>query len=194
MTANPYPQGTPSDPPNDPNPDTAIQRLREEVAEQYVPLDGQSIFLPATRWASTAGSPTLNGSNALGPGWLLDGSTNESIGCVSDPFPPGWATFRVDLLWTNAGAGSGDVKFLWIDGGADIGFAAGDTIAYAYDASLIVTAPAQNVLAITTLVATRTVVADHPLNIFRIDRTPSDAADTLANDMRVYGVRLVRLS
>lgn len=163
---------------------------------QYAPLaDTGSIFLPAAQWVSTAGSPTLQGNNAQGPNWLLDADATESIGVVAPPFPSSWNTFRADIFWSNAGAGSGDVRLLWNDGGADIGFADGDTIAYAFEQVSVITAPALNVLKVSTLLTSSTVAAtEHPLNIFRIDRQGANAADTLTNDMRFYGANLVRLT
>lgn len=103
--------------------------------------------------------------------------------------PQWWATFDVDLYWSNAGAGSGDVT--WRARSAFI--TDGDTVAVPSGTSTDATAPAQNVAEVTTILSGVTLTAGELLQLF-IQRVGGSGTDTLGNDAALLGVMLRQVS
>lgn len=110
MSRGAYPQGTIPDPRNDPNPNSAIERLREEIAGQYLPTvsvtaygatgDGVTDDTAAIQAAITAAFATLTGAETSG---------TTSNGVVY--FPPGLYRITDQITvpkvpgWSIVGAG-----------------------------------------------------------------------------------------
>ena len=146
-------------------------------------------FVGADKFSASLNTPALSVVNKW-PVWLMDQATNESIGTVINfEEMAGWQDFAVDLWWTNAGAGAGtiqvrcDVVFLG-DGGTLVEPVTGTP--------LTLTAPAQSVIEVSTLVASQAITAD-ALCCFEIVRIGGDAVqDTLANDAGFIGLNLRR--
>lgn len=149
-------------------------------------LDG--VWLDATRFDPTGGSPVLTTVNFAWRAWAMDAATAETIGTVmhSKEFS-GFSTFAVDVVWSNATAGAGDVVFRCATQAASDG----DSFAtVSAQPNVTATAPAQRIRKTTTLATGLTVPVDGDAMILRIDRQATDAADTLAGDIEVYGVLL----
>ena len=149
------------------------------------------VWLSATTAYVNSGSPTLGRVNSRTPGYLLDPSSNEGISWAW-AVPTDWATMAIELWWSNAGAGSGDVVYS-VEGTED---GDGDTPTDAAGLSttnLAVTAPAQDVLKKTVMKASYTLAGDY-MGQLRLARIANSASDTLANDSIVVGVMLRRLS
>lgn len=150
-------------------------------------------FAGAQLWNSN-GSPSLASAGTAGRrwlSWLMDATTEEGVGC-NVKLPSHWTAFHVYLLWSNEGAGSGDVVWrvdrTW---GSD-----GDNLdaAETTGENVTATAPAQNVGKRTLLTPSGAIaIADVTKWLrFEIQRTAANAADTLANDAGVRGVELVK--
>ena len=150
------------------------------------------VWLPAARFTSVTGSPSQNEAGADLPSWLLDASAAiEALATYVWP-EPGWQTCHVDLYWTNAGAGAGDVVFRTY---TTLGVAGdGDTVAVGDNSDLAaIAAPAQNVIKVTRLLASAALTVDKPNRVF-LGRLGSNVSDTLANDIGVLGVLLTKAS
>lgn len=148
----------------------------------------RNLWIPAQAFISRQGSPALAivGASTAYQAWAFDQTTVEGI--LSEFVMPSdytSGTLTVKLYWTNLGAGSGDV--IWrifirntaatgnLDSG---GFTSGsDTI----------TAPAQNVLKISTSSVSFTPVAGNVIQIIP-DRNASNGSDNLGNDAGLVGV------
>jgi hypothetical protein len=159
----------------------------DAFAAQY----GAVISLTAGAMHSVVGSPSLSSTASFRhSAWLMDQTADEAIaGRVH--IPSGWATFNVDVLWANAGAGSGAVVFntnlVKVAPGATIN-AAGTS-----PGTVTATAGAQDVLVRTTVITATATVAD-ALNGLRLYRIGSNVADTVANDIAILAVEFVRVS
>jgi hypothetical protein len=139
----------------------------------------------------TDGAPTRDGliSSVYWSVWLLDAATVEGVGAVG-LVPASWATVGIDIWWTNAGAGSGNVRWeVFFDDKADAATLA--TITADHDAAIA--APAQNVLKKSTVVASHAVVPGELFNV-NVRRDAADAADTLANDCALLAVVVRRVT
>jgi hypothetical protein len=146
----------------------------------------------AARWVSAGEFGAIAGTPAFGQvasRWavmLFDASSTESA-AASIAVPAAWTSINVDLYWTNAGAGSGNVVWRLL---AD---RAGNTETLAASAgggdstNLTIAAPAQEVLKVSSLLSGQATDPTKVLNL-RIIRTGGDAADTLANDAALLGV------
>lgn len=154
------------------------------------PSSGTSdqLWVPAALLQKVAGSPSLDTLRTGGNGWpmwLLDAASAEGLQ-VAMLLPANWSALNVSIYWSNAGAGSGDVVLntAWStqgDGENTTSMVAGTT--------KTATAPAQYVLKVTTMDAGLTAAAGE-LTSVRVARNAADAADTLANDVAIYGVLL----
>ena len=153
-----------------------------------------SIWVPAQMFTATVGSPTLSfTSTGLIPGWLLDATSDETVTSVVH-LPKTWATFTCTIRWTNVGAGSGNV--VWIKERRTPDLASGVTLVSTAGGSTspTVAAPAQWVVAASTLSgALSAPTTDVPVGV-SIGRVGSTGADTLANDVLFMGVTLDRAS
>lgn len=151
-----------------------------------------SVWLPAARFTTVSGSPNLSTTTAQQrrQQYLYDADAAEAS-AITQAVPDGWTSFAVDIWWTNAAAGSGDVRFQ-LDRALD-----GDTTAMTAlpttVASQTVTAPAQNVLKVTSLGSAAGVTSARLLTL-AIWRVATHAADTLPNDVGVLGLMLRKVS
>lgn len=161
-------------------------------SSRYAPVANDTISIPVGGLVLLSGTPAIGSPVATGVthrAWLLDADATEGLS-TNLAIPPWWNTFHVDVLWTNAGAGSGNI--VWY---SDIQIAGdGDTINTATSTfGPTATAPARGVLRVqrfyTGLSGGTAKTAF--LTIYRI---ATNAADTLTNDIGVYGVTLTRAS
>lgn len=165
-----------------------------------VPLtDSSSRFLPMPAadtvrvWApifiSRTGSPALSQRNSVTM-WLLDGAATEDISAVAY-MPTSWATYNVVVRYVNAGAGSGDVRWTLLK--ADIPADDVSTSATASVGNTTSTAGAADVMKTHTLGSGVAVPATGMVAL-HVRRIGGDALDTLANDIGVLYVDLVKAS
>jgi hypothetical protein len=167
--------------------------VRAEVIDgqlEVFTFDAPSVF-HAGDLEIVDGAPTRDGmiSSVYWSAWLLDAATVEGVGAVG-VVPTGWATIAIDIWWSNAGAGSGNVRWeAFFDDKAD-----GATLAtHATDHDAAIAAPAQNVLKKSTVVTTHAVTPGELYNVV-VRRDAADAADTLANDCALLAVVVRRTS
>lgn len=171
---------------------TAWSSLSYALSSRYKPLASDVLFVGAADFAATFGSPTLGGTSSTNNGgtavWLLDASSTE-IMCAYVAIPPGWTTADVYLWWANDGTGSGNVVVaVWRNAITD-----GATIDAASGGNQTFTAGSRNVAIRSTVTTGLSVTANSILKL-AVRRDAANGADTLANDMAVIGVELVRAS
>lgn len=148
------------------------------------------VWIGAGAMGTITGSPSLSGvGGPRYPAWLLDAAVEESVAATWD-MPAGWATVHIDLYWTNAGAGSGNVQWdIRCDNVAD-----GGTMSSAgTSAAAAVAAPAQDVLKVTRIHTGLALTSTNLINC-RVIRDGANVADTLANDAGVIGVLITKAS
>jgi hypothetical protein len=174
-----------------------LQALLDTV---YQPLDANlaaDIWFPAKMMDVTQGAANYSvgvlGSSGKRTGALMmdDGTagTNE-FGMIHALIPRSWTTFAVDVWWAIGTANTGDVVWqaqytLLIPGTTvDSEVAGSNTTA---------TAPATNVIAVTTLA---TPITRGSAQVFRceVGRIGSAAGDTLTGDAGLLGVMLRKVS
>lgn len=170
-----------------------VATTAETVATHTTTLAGHeteiNALVNAPMWVAaqvmqgSSGSPALGNVGTYWRAWLLDAAASEVVAATVDI--PSWvATVHVDVHWTNAGAGTGDVRMRV----ASVLGTSGETLLATYNnVEQTVTAPAQNVLSVTRF-SSLPVAALATLMVARIG---ANAADTLANDIGVIGVRVV---
>jgi hypothetical protein len=147
------------------------------------------VTIPAAALSATLGSPAMTlMSGAYAMSLNYDAAAAER-GAFAWAVPDHWATMAVDLVWTNQGAGAGDV--VWRIFGGPVAEAAAYTLITS-DTSSTVTAAALNIRKTTTLLTGIACETNH--GYYVIQRTGTDAADTLANDASVVAVILRRLT
>lgn len=152
------------------------------------------IWVGADRLAATTSNAAASfigaGGTARTPAFLLDATTPEGVGGTIR-LPASWATVDVDLWWSNAGAGAGDVAWRGDRGTLTVGSAPPANIS---NIPPTATAPAQNVVAQTRLFTGVAVPAAGALFTIGVLRGAADAADTLANDAAVVGFLITKAS
>jgi hypothetical protein len=161
-----------------------------QFSGRYKPLASDTIWIPAGAFGPGSGSPSLTLTASRWAAWLFDPSSVESIS-AHFVVPPQWITAHADLYWTNHAAGSGDVRL-----GMDYNGAAVDTTDLTtgiLGVEMTIAAPSVSVLKVSRLV-TSWVVESPKLQLMHIYRVATDAADTLANDAAIIGMRLTRAS
>jgi hypothetical protein len=160
-----------------------------QFSSRYKPLADDQFFVSATQMVIVAGA-SLSNSASMAPVLLFDQSDTEFVAC-GFVCPPSWASFHVDLFWTNGGAGAGNVnwRIAW-SSSAD-----GDTPAETFLGAFDIAAPAAGVLKVSRLSGVNglTSTVGKMFNI-QLRRTGGAAGDTLANDAAAYGVAIVRRS
>ncbi len=166
----------------------ATHALNRQTADAR--YDG-SRFLDALAWTGVTGAPARGAyGTALGVSIAFDAAAVEKVATIVD-VPSSWATFRVDLWWTNAAGGAGNVVWAsearWIGDGDDLDAVASDT------ATVTIAAPSQDVTKVTTLDSSVTRTANKRL-VLHVQRTGTSGSDTLANDAGLIGIDLVRLT
>lgn len=151
------------------------------------------IRIPAGDFISSSGGST--GQIGAGTGntnrmqaWLLDASSYEVVSTTTRN-PTEWDAFHVEVEWSNAGAGTGDVGWR-----ADmLQYGDGDTIdAGTPSADIFDAAPVQYIIARTRLHASIPTNAAKDSIRLDINRRAGLAGDTLANDAGMTGVLLRR--
>jgi hypothetical protein len=149
-----------------------------------------NLFLGAPQLAATDGTPTLDGLIAAvyWPVWLLDAASQEAV-AGSVLLPTAWASIDLDLWWTNAGAGVGNVVF---DARAN-NFGDTETISAPGAGVSTVAAPAQNVIKKSAVRSGVSVTAGEILAVI-VFRDGANGADTLANDIGIIGINVRRAS
>lgn len=140
-------------------------------------------------------APAMRGSSVLGTvgaGWwtarLYDPATGQGADAVIT-IPSGWATVDVDVWWTNAGAGAGNV--VWdcrLQAKADGAAMTGPTYT-----PVTIAAPAQDVTKKSTL-RTGVAVTAGGLLLVNLNRAAADAADTLGNNAGVMAIAVRKAS
>jgi hypothetical protein len=149
----------------------------------------RSLWLPASpAWLPLAGSPDYALRNALYGATAFDKDTPEAI-AGSFAVPHDYVSgLVVVLVWTNLGAGSGNV--VWRVGLNNQGDTGTVSSLSTFDTSAIA-APAQNVWKYTTSAATFPNTASPGQHVLiTCGRLAADAGDTLANDTGFLGYLL----
>jgi hypothetical protein len=165
-----------------------------QFSGRFVPMSAQQVTIGAAAMSAGLGSPSLvlSGDGSRWTGWLLDSASTESVVAHLD-VPSTWATFDAFLYWINAGAGSGDVSFSAIFDRAGNGDTLSTGRGAAGQLTSTVTAAAQDVMTVTQIFTGQAVNTTKLINM-RLHRNGGDAADTLANDIQVFALVLVRAS
>lgn len=163
---------------------------RTELSGTYAPLE-TSRLIPAAAIIAVQGTPVIGDAGTDVGAMLFDAASTEIAHSVRD-LPDEWSTYNIQILWTNAGAGSGNV--VWrIDYGI---VGDGGNIQSVVTAGTVQTiaAPAQNVLKVTTTDSALAAPAANEYLVVRPRRVGGDAGDTLGNDAGLIAVRLVKAS
>lgn len=150
-----------------------------------------SIILGPGDFEAVDGSPTRDGllSSIYWNAWLLDAASAEAI-AAGGIIPSGWATVDVDMYWSNAGAGAGNVVWNYRMDTKGDGETMGNIVS---DVSATIAAPAQYVVKKSTILSGEAVTAGEWFSAV-LYRLGADAADTLANDAAVLGFVIRRAS
>jgi hypothetical protein len=145
----------------------------------------RSLWLPAgPLWLTVGGSPDFALRNSLYGAIAFDKDSTEAV-AASFTVPHDYASgISVQLIWTNLGAGSGNV--VWRVGLNNQGD--GGTVTSVSATDMAVAAPAQNVWKYSTSSTTfpNAVVAGQHV-LLSCGRIATDAGDTLANDAGFVG-------
>lgn len=165
-----------------------LSRLPEMSRATVRQEPSETMWVGAAAFQPSSGSPTLNGSTMGVPAWLLDAAATEVV-TTTLMVPSGWRQFAVDLWWTNAGAGAGDVVVNTRY--ANRGDTTNITGAEVNAGNVGLAAPAQNVIKVNTVLSG---LIRKPDQLFRVNvrRVGGDAGDTLGNDMALLGLVLRR--
>lgn len=156
----------------------------------WAELTGAPVPVTAGAMVPINGSPSLGAVGSIHPCWLLDAAATETVSLTTQ-VPAGWQTFDIVALWTNAGAGTGDVVLDVIHRATALGTALTSGPA---QTTTTFAAPTQDVLAVSVLAAAVPVPSASQLLAIRVGRIGTDAADTLANDIGLIEIRLVKAS
>jgi hypothetical protein len=146
----------------------------------------RSLWLPASpAWLPLAGAPDWGLRNSLYGAIAFDKDSTESVG-TSFTVPHDFASaLAIQLLWTNLGAGSGNVAWrVGLNNQGDGGSLSGVTT---FDTGAVA-APAQNVWKYTASSAAFPNAAQPGQHVLiTCGRLAADAGDTLANDAGFLG-------
>lgn len=161
---------------------------KKVAASNLIP---ERVWVPAQQWTATVGSPvlliTLASAKSV-PVWLFDAAAGSENVTAAVALPSTWAQVAVDLYWTEPSGGTGDV--VWRMDRAEYGDGL-TTDTETTGSNVTVTAPAQYVLKVSTLLSGITVTpSTKPLLRLEILRLGSNVGDTLANDAAVLGVMI----
>lgn len=151
----------------------------------------QTVWVPATAFAASSGSPTLSRVGSRYPAWLMHSAVDNQLN-ASAMIPPDWRRFDIELVWANNSALTGNIKWsiTWQAHVAGDDLTTGD----ASTGSQIVAASAQNIQAKTVMSTGRTATSyGNAVYNFRVLRNGADTTnDTLAGDVGLVGLRLRR--
>jgi hypothetical protein len=154
---------------------------------QFVPTSEDQVFLSPGSMVAILGAALTaqgNGPTAI----ALDASATEAAeGQVW--LPNYWNTYHLDMWWTNAGAGAGNVHFtVYVGHTADGGSLNNPSVF-----SQAVTAPVSNTVEVTR-VQTSATQTNNTLTSASVLRTGGNAGDTLGNDCFFLGFVFTRAS
>lgn len=181
--------------------DSATKVPSQQSVKAYVDAAGsglEEVTIGASLFSSGitgGGTPTLgDASSAITGymlGWLMDASSVERIQ-AEWIVPSGWATIDVDLWWTNAGAGSGDVRWRVVqtEYGDAVPFSSPTTI---LDTTSTITAPSGGTTKKSAMGTGGAVTPGRLVRLF-IEREASNVADTLANDAAMLALHIRKAS
>lgn len=162
-------------------------------SSRYQSVTNDSIFFPAFAMSAVTTGTGRVGTGTYAPAQLFD-QTSPEICSFATNLPLYWASYDVYLFWTNAGAGSGDVRWDFARGSAADGATIGVGTVHGTGNY---TAPAQNLLKITHMTSGGAITkstSSQTLQTFYVQRQAGDAGDTLGNDCALLGVLFVRAS
>jgi hypothetical protein len=167
-------------------------------------LNDMQKWVPASEFVAHVGSPTFGRVNDC-PAWSLDPTTIESIATTVVP-PSHWQSWDIYVLWTHQTgsgltAGNSGVTFKLERSNQGSGLSTpldgtgGATSAYAVLTAAKVGGANNNGAwgEQNTLLRTNETTAARPVG-YRITRLATDGGDTLAEDVNVLGMLLVRAS
>lgn len=161
---------------------------RESELQSNVWLDNRMFFNLTSGGPSTLETPA---NVALSMGF--DTTALERASTIAK-LPSWWATFAVDLWWTNVAASAGGVYWRALGSFK----ADGETLTALSESFVgapgVVAAPGAIGLIEVTRLATAVPVVANSILTLAIERDPTQAGDDLANDAGMYGVNLVRLT
>lgn len=151
----------------------------------------QTVWVPATTFTASTGTPTLGRVGSRYPAWLMHSAVDNQVN-GSAIIPADWRRFDIELVWANNAALAGNVKWsvTWQAHIAGEDLTAGDTAT----GNQIVAASAQNIQAKTVMATGRTATNyGSAVYNFRVLRNSADTVnDTLAGDVGFVGIRLRR--
>lgn len=160
---------------------------------RYVPIvnGGDRVWIAAQQFGlADEGTPALgyvNGTQAF----LLDSAARELVQWSWYP-PQHWLTWHLDIWWTNAGAGAGDVRFeCYRRSFGDTENVGGNTV---ITTGLDITAPAQNIAKVSRITGSAVALETGEVSRLIFGRVGTNAADTLGNDCGILGAMMVRAS
>lgn len=170
---------------------TTAKIADEAVTAAKIANRTRNLFLSLGGATIRTGAPDLamRGTNTQYRAWAFDAAAAETI-AVEFVMPEDVASGNLTLkiYWTNLGAGAGDV--VWTSGRPQNVADGGDlNDNSATPTNTTITAPAQNVLKISTLGLTATAVASG-FSRLNITRAGADAADTLGNDAGLVAIEI----
>lgn len=147
------------------------------------------IYLDANALSNTGETSVLGLVGARFPAWLMDSALTEQVrGLVQ--FPDEWVTFNADLIWSNAGAGAGDIRYRTVYSSHTN---TEDTTIGDVTVNITLTAPLIDIMKDSRVLSNIAIQLGKVFH-FRLIRVGADAADTLTNDAAFIGLRFTRAS
>src|SRR5690606_488198 len=150
------------------------------------------IFVPAKAMDPIINANAAWGSVAAGRigGWMLPENVASFLAFPAR-VPSHWATYTVDIWYTNVAASAGNVSLSvgraeWVEGDSLDVTPAGNTVTDAADATAWTVSKAS--------VATANSIAPSKFQTFRLSRNGNSGSDTLANSILLLGVTLKKAS
>lgn len=149
----------------------------------------REIWLNAGRFTSLTGSAALTAATSILPGWDMDTTTDENV-VTGIMLPDSWTAFNATIYWGNSSTGAGTVRWDITYASTALAAAPGaGTTASATSAA----APTTAFQIVATDVVTAGTVTPGNLTYIKVNRDADHAGDTVANDVRMYGVLLTRV-
>jgi lysophospholipase L1-like esterase len=162
---------------------------------------GDRVFIPATQFIASAGTPELIWVNPIAPAWALDAATDEAIGTSFD-VPSEWGRCNVYLVWFTPQT-SGAAVFVPRYGRLsffEANVSGVSTAPAAYGPTTVSANSPANAMRFTSLLgwdrpepadAPGRIAAGRPL-VMSVTRDADAAGDTLAGDAYIVGVLIER--
>lgn len=144
-----------------------------------------TMFLPSKDFTMVSGTPTYARVSGF-DSYKLDSAAVEG-GIITVAIPNYWKDIEISVLWSNDGAGAGDVRWNVGYAAAGVGNSAAVTQTFV---NATHTAGAQNIIMSTSLSLSG--LTGEKLLQVAVYRDASNATDTLPNDVAWYGVILRR--